>query len=108
MAATPTPFKKAWPWAKLLFFVVVPVVLLVLPADFFDGGAPMCLSVILLDVECYGCGMTRGIMHLIHFDFAEAAYYNVGSFVVFPVLAFFWAKWAWQALTEVKQQTASA
>jgi len=84
---------KTWLWARIIFFVAVPITLLILPADFFDDGPPMCLSVILLKQECLGCGMTRGIMHLIHFEFNEAAYYNVGSFAVFPILAFFWAKW---------------
>lgn len=93
MESTKKPSNKIWLWAKLIFFVAVPLVLLILPATFFDDGPPMCLSVILLDTECLGCGMTRGIMHLIHFDFTEAAYYNPGSFVVFPILAFFWAKW---------------
>ena len=96
------PSKKAWIWARLVFFVAVPIVLLILPADFFDDGPPMCLSVILLKMECLGCGMTRAIMHLIHFEFNEAAYYNVGSFVVFPILAFFWAKWFLDDLKKVK------
>lgn len=97
-----SPSKKAWLWAKLIFFVVVPLALLILPANFFDDGPPMCLSVILLKTECFGCGMTRGIMHLIHLDFTEAAYYNLGSFVVFPILAFFWAKWAWGTWKELR------
>ena len=102
MEFTKTPYRKTWLWAKLIFFVAVPLVLLILPATFFDDGPPMCLSVILLKTECLGCGMTRGIMHLIHFEFNEAAYYNVGSFVVFPVLAFLWAKWFLAVLKEVR------
>ncbi|MFN5494643.1 MAG: DUF2752 domain-containing protein [Bacteroidota bacterium] len=77
----------------LLYFsglLIVPLVLIILPADFFDSGPPMCLSVLLLDMECYGCGMTRGIMHLIHFDFAAAASFNKLSFVVLPFLIFYW------------------
>ena len=48
----------------------------------------MCLSKVLAGIECYGCGMTRAIMHLIHLDFKEAYQYNKLSFVVFPVLTF--------------------
>ena len=91
-----------WRWARLLFFVAIPLILLILPADFFDEGPPMCLSVILLKRECLGCGMTRAIMHLIHLEFNEAAYYNLGSFVVFPILAFFWAKWFWTDVKKLK------
>ncbi len=64
------------------------VVLLFLPADFFDHGQPMCISVLLLDRECYGCGMTRAIQHLIHFDFNAAMHFNKLSFIVLPLLAF--------------------
>ena len=30
-------------------------------------------------------------MHLIHFDFFEAFEYNMMGFIVFPILAAFWA-----------------
>lgn len=64
------------------------IVLLILPADYFDEGRPMCLSVLLLNKECYGCGMTRGIQHLIHLDFENAYHFNKLSFVVLPLFAF--------------------
>ena len=61
-------------------------ILLFLPKDFFDSGQSVCLSVVLIDMECYACGMTRAIQHLIHFDFEQAAHYNKLSFIVFPLL----------------------
>lgn len=48
----------------------------------------MCLSKVLAGMECYGCGMTRAIMHLIHLDFTEAYQYNKLSFIVLPLLSF--------------------
>ena len=72
--------------------VIVPLVLLALPATYFDHGDAVCLSRILADIECYGCGMTRAFMHLIHLDFAEAWSYNKLSFVVFPLLAFLYGQ----------------
>ncbi|MBK7408154.1 MAG: DUF2752 domain-containing protein [Saprospirales bacterium] len=71
----------------------MPVVLLILPATYFDKGQSICLSQVLFGLECYACGMTRATMHLIHLDFTEAFYYNQLAFVVFPLLAFMWAKW---------------
>lgn len=59
--------------------------LLYLPADHFDEGQSMCVSVLLFDMECYACGMTRGIQHLLHFDFKEAWAFNKLSFVVLPL-----------------------
>lgn len=82
-------------YLKLAFYVLVPAVLLVLPAGYFDQGESVCLSRVLFDLECYACGMTRASMHLIHLNFTEAYYFNAMSFVVVPVLAFLWARWFW-------------
>lgn len=43
-------------------------------------------------MECYGCGMTRATMHLIHFDFQEAWVFNKLSFIALPLLIMFWVK----------------
>lgn len=72
--------------------ILLPVVLWILPADFFDHGKSVCLSVLLLDIECYGCGMTRAVQHLIHFDFAQAALYNKLSFIALPLLIIVWVQ----------------
>ncbi len=95
-------FKAYWPLVKLVVLIVIPIILLILPADFFNDGQAVCLSVLLAGVECYACGLTRGMMHLIHFDFAEAYYFNPLSFVVFPLLAWVWGRWLWQAWRKVQ------
>lgn len=64
--------------------------LLVLPSNYFDNGQSVCLSVLLLNKECFGCGMTRGIQHLIHFDFLKAYEFNKLSLIVLPLLAYLW------------------
>jgi hypothetical protein len=78
--------KKRIGIALFLLLVSFGLTLMLLPADYFDAGPPMCLSVLLFDRNCYGCGMTRGVMHLIHFEFAEAWEFNKLSFIVFPLL----------------------
>ena len=80
---------------RLLFWVAVPAVLLLLPKTYFDDGPPLCPSMLLLGEECPGCGMTRACMYLIHLDFGGAYFYNAASFLVFPIFAGLWAKWAW-------------
>ena len=67
----------------LLF--ILGVVLIILPKDYFDTGQSVCLSKYFFDVKCYGCGMTRGIQHLIHLDFQSAYNYNKLSFIVLPL-----------------------
>jgi hypothetical protein len=76
--------------ALLILTMVAPLFLLVLPANHFDSGESLCLSVRLFDKECFGCGITRAIMHLIHFDFAAAWSYNKLSFIILPGMIMFW------------------
>ena len=83
---------------KISMYFIIPIILLVLPANYFDNGKSICLSMLLLDKECYACGMTRAIMHLIHLDFADAVYFNPISIVVLPLLMYvgiktFWKDW---------------
>ena len=78
----------------LAALLLCPLVLWLLPADFFnDGNGLGCPSRWLLDVECPGCGMTRAVMHLHHLDLTEAIYYNLGVVVVYPFLVWLWQHW---------------
>ncbi|MGZ3904832.1 MAG: DUF2752 domain-containing protein [Bacteroidia bacterium] len=82
--------KKIAPY-YLAVLLLIPPVLLILPATFFDKGQSICLSVLLFKQTCFGCGLTRGIQHLLHFDFAAASAYNKMSFVVLPMIILGWA-----------------
>lgn len=79
--------------ALLLFIFITPIILLILPVDFFDTGVTICVSKLFTQKECYACGLTRGIMHLIHLDFETAYAYNMLSFIVFPLLGLIWIQW---------------
>ncbi|MFK7908881.1 MAG: DUF2752 domain-containing protein [Chitinophagales bacterium] len=82
--------KSFFYYLKKTILIALPIVLLALPADFFDNGQSICISVLLLDMECYGCGMTRAIQHLIHLDIESAMHYNKISLFVLPCLIFLW------------------
>ncbi|WP_201979060.1 DUF2752 domain-containing protein [Hymenobacter rubidus] len=66
--------------------------LLLLPADFLDHTKSICLSRVLLDQECPGCGMGRACMHAIHLQWRTAWGFNHLFVLVLPMLAFLWAK----------------
>ena len=76
----------------LIILLLGPLILFFLPSDYFDQGQSVCLSVVFFDLECYGCGMTRALMHLIHFEFFEAYEYNKLVILVFPLLFLWWLK----------------
>lgn len=79
-------------YLQIAFLLIAPVVLLILPANFFDKGESICLSKVLFDIECYACGLTRAVQHAIHGDFAGAYQYNKLVAVVLPLLFLWWAK----------------
>jgi hypothetical protein len=83
-----TSYKHIFAIAKIILGITIPLILLMLPSDYFDNGTSKCLSVMLFDAECYGCGTTRAVMHLLHGNFMEAFYYNMASFIVLPLLIF--------------------
>lgn len=71
--------------------IVGPLLLLCLPADFFDSSTTqLCLSKICFNRECIGCGITRAVMHFIHFEFAEALKFNKLVVLVVPFLVYLW------------------
>ena len=80
--------KKSLYRLYLIILVLIPILLFLLPADFFDTGNSICLSILFFDSECYACGITRAIQHLIHFDFLIAYEYNKLSIIILPLLTF--------------------
>ncbi len=71
-------------------FLLLPGILLLLPADFFDTGPVVCPSRLLLEVECPGCGLTRATQHLLHLDWQTALDYNPLVLLTTPLLLWLW------------------
>jgi len=79
--------EKIW----LTALIAVPVILWILPGDFFDNGkVGLCPSKLFFDFECLGCGITRAVMHFHNLQFSDAIYYNYGVVVVYPILIIMW------------------
>jgi hypothetical protein len=70
----------------VVLWIAVPFILWILPADYFDSGNSWCPSKRLLDIECFGCGLTRSIQHAMHLDFATAWNFNKLFVVIFPLM----------------------
>jgi len=75
----------------LALLIALPFIGWLLPADTFDDtGFELCPSKAFFDIECFGCGITRAVMHFHNFDWGAAAYYNLLVFAVYPLLVFLW------------------
>jgi hypothetical protein len=79
--------------------LIVPILIFVLPKDYFDhGGTKFSLFEQLGMNGHYSQGLTRGSMHLLHGDFQGAAAYNKLCFIVVPLLAIVYAGTFWQQI----------
>lgn len=78
---------------RLGCYLALPVVLYAIPIGWITrGGHTICLFKNIFGTECYGCGMTRAIFSLLHFDFSGAYTYNKLVFLVAPLLAYLYIK----------------
>lgn len=83
-------YTNYWRYTKLLALVVLPIYFFLLPNDHFVGKQSMCLSMLLFDQSCYACGMTKACKAISSLDFVKAYDYNFLSFLVLPILIFYW------------------
>ena len=67
--------------------------LALLPTAVLEGAPPICLSRLLLDSECFGCGMTRALSCVAHGELFKAFAYNRGVVIVGPLLVGIAVRW---------------
>ena len=72
--------------------LIVPFILWILPANFFDTGQSICLSKLLMERDCPGCGMTRAVQHAIHGEFILAFGFNKVIIVIMPLFIFIYLR----------------
>ncbi|TAK37004.1 MAG: DUF2752 domain-containing protein [Saprospiraceae bacterium] len=89
-----------WTWLSLL--LLTPIILWLLPSNFFDESKLiLCPSRLFFNVECPGCGMTRAVMHLHHLELEDAIYFNPGSVAIYPALVAVWLLWVVKAARQL-------
>lgn len=75
-----------------ILVVIAPAVLLILGPNFFDHGTTICLSKLIIEKDCPGCGITRAVQHSIHGEWKTAYEYNKLVLIVGPILFILWLK----------------
>lgn len=80
-----TPLQKFYSLLSLLF--CGGAVLFLFDTPFSPSGAhTLCLFRNISGLPCPGCGMGRGVEHLLHLQFAEAVSFNPLSVFVLPAI----------------------
>jgi hypothetical protein len=79
---------------KLSFSVilVLPILLYLVPLDWFNKQHTTCLFKNIFGIDCYGCGITRAVLSALHFNFEDAINYNIMVVIVLPLLIYIWIR----------------
>ena len=78
---------------KSSLVLVLVAVIYFIPKAFFLRLIPKCLFNIAFNIECFGCGTSRSVWHLLRFELSEAFLYNKVIVITFPLLVFCVIKW---------------
>jgi hypothetical protein len=84
---------------------MLPLILWLIPPGWLTEEHSICLFKNLTGYECWGCGMTRAVVSVLHFRFNEAFLFNKSVILVFPLLIFIWTK---TLLTSLKDTASSS
>lgn len=99
------------PTFRTIFVVILiaaPFLLAFLPGDYFDKGESICISKLLTDEDCPGCGMTRAIQHSLHLEFDVAYSYNKLVVIVLPLLIVVWAKEIYRSVQIIRRKSSDS
>ncbi|MDR1725377.1 MAG: DUF2752 domain-containing protein [Bacteroidales bacterium] len=79
---------------RILFFtfLLLPFFLWLIPVEWLNEQHSLCLFRNIFGIKCFGCGITRAVLSVLHFDFKTAFDYNKLIVIVFPLLLFVWIR----------------
>ncbi len=91
-------------YKQLLLFIITfaPVILFFIPVAWLNQQHTICLYKNITGHDCFGCGITRAVLSILHFDFSTAFYYNKLVVIVFPLLVYLWGKKIVKLIKELK------
>jgi hypothetical protein len=81
---------------RLVLFIAGPVVLFFTSPAALAAMPDLCVWKWILARECWGCGMTRAFVAILHGDIARAIEFNWRVIVAFPLIAFLAARSMWR------------
>ena len=77
---------------KLILMTFLPLIVFFVPVEYIEANPLPCLYKILFNQECWGCGITRACLHMLHFNINEAILFNRAVVIVFPLACILYVK----------------
>jgi hypothetical protein len=78
---------------KLFFLIFLGAIFFSIPKIYIGDTYPLCLYRIILNKKCIGCGTTRAVWSILHFNFNDAYEYNKMIIITFPLIMGCAVKW---------------
>lgn len=82
----------------MICYLLLPSIVYIIPSEYIFDGHSICIFKNLWGIECWGCGMTRAIVSVMHLHFRDAFLYNRLVVIVFPLLLYLWIKEIYKCL----------
>jgi hypothetical protein len=78
---------------KLFFVIFLGTIFYFIPKIYLGDTFPICVYRIILSKKCIGCGTTRAVWSILHFNFNDAYEYNKMIIITFPIIIGCIVKW---------------
>ena len=88
---------------KLSVIVFAPIVIILTPLSSVENKS-FCLYTNIFGFHCPGCGMTRAMFSMLHFQFNMAIRYNRFVILVFPIFTYYWVQYFIKILFTLKEE----
>jgi len=88
---------------KLSVILLAPIIIILIPISSIENKS-FCLYTNLFGFHCPGCGMTRAMFSIMHFQFNNAIRYNRLVILVSPILIYYWMQYFIKILFTLKEE----
>lgn len=93
------------PKLHLVVLIIIPVAMILLPVEWINGsGMPVCIWWHITGHPCWGCGLTRAMVSVMHLDFTEAWEFNRLAVLVFPIMSWFWGRLMYRTIKSLRHE----
>jgi hypothetical protein len=75
-----------------ILLLAIPIAIWLVNYQSTDNDFSFCAFKNLFGIKCYGCGLTRGLSAMLHFDFKRMYELNKLNIITIPLLSFLYIK----------------